>query len=123
MRDTGQWLIYDVGEEIHPGYHVGDRIKYRGYEYFVSNLKDISPQRGGGDSAYGIFVYTHQDPNGYKRLRKPLHGGWVAMEENLELIECLHPDPPSDEEIAALFGVGLDALPKKRAARKKKVVA
>lgn len=117
MRDTGTWIIYEVGEEIHPGYHVGDRIKYRGYEYFVSNLKGMSPPQ----TSYGIFVYTHEDPNAYKRLRKALHGGWVANEEELELIECLHPDPPSDEEIAALFGVGLDALPKKRAARKKKV--
>ena len=119
MRTTDLFILYDVGEEIYPGFHVGDRISVNGNESWVGNIKDFADGSGGR----GVFVHVYEDPNVYKRLRKPLHGGWTRAEDRLELVECMHPEPPSLQEIADLFGVPLDAVPAKPRRRKKLVTS
>src|SRR5690348_15538829 len=100
-RLKGRFEVYDLGDEIHPGFHVGDRIKReQGHptEGWVSNIKTYE-----GDETRAFVISSRDDPNEMLKNGGDFlcHGDWILVSniEDVVVVECGHPGPVTDEEV------------------------
>lgn len=108
--EVGSFTVYELGDEIYPGFHVGDRIR-RTTDRFPSEgwVSNIKTNHGYEDRAF--VISSRDDPNEILKGDQPgtlCHGDWI-MEEDVQdvtVIECDH-IMVTDEEVAELFGMTL----------------